>query len=118
MRKRMLTIALFSLLPLALSAKEGKVYRWIDVDGQVHYGDSVPVEYSDLPKEVLNDHGVTVDNVQGKKTDEEREFYLLITKKERYSKRELERQIESGLYDRTMLAENKLSTIFVFIKSC
>ena len=73
MRKRMLTIALFSLLPLALSAQEGKVYRWIDVDGQVHYGDSVPVEYSDLPKEVLNDHGVTVDNVQGKKTDEERE---------------------------------------------
>ena len=73
MRKRMLTIALFLLLPLALSAQEGKVYRWIDVDGQVHFGDTVPVEYSDLPKEVLNEHGVTVDNVQGKKTDEERE---------------------------------------------
>jgi hypothetical protein len=73
MRKRLLTIALFSLLPLALSAEESKVFRWVDVDGQVHFGDSIPVEYADLPKAVLNGHGVTVDNLKGKKTDEERE---------------------------------------------
>ncbi len=45
------------------------------------------------------------------KTDEEREFYLLLTSKERYSKRELERQIKSGIYERTMLANEKLSTV-------
>ena len=73
MRKRMLTIALFSLLPLAVSAEEAKVFRWVDADGQVHFGDSVPVEYADFPKEVLNEHGVTVGNLQGKKTEEERE---------------------------------------------
>jgi len=43
------------------------------------------------------------------KTDEEREFYLRLSKKENYSKRELERQIASGLFERTLLAENKLS---------
>jgi len=32
------------------------------------------------------------------KTDEEREFYLLVADKNKYSKRELQRQIESGLY--------------------
>jgi len=32
------------------------------------------------------------------KSDEEREFYIYITIKERYSKRELQRQIKSGLY--------------------
>jgi len=73
MRKRMLTVVLFSLLPMALSAQEGKVFRWVDSNGQIHFGDSIPVEYSDFPKEVLNEHGVTVDNVQGKMTAEERE---------------------------------------------
>ena len=44
------------------------------------------------------------------KTDEEREFYLKLTIKNRYSSRELERQIDSGLYERTMMREitNKL----------
>ncbi|MDR3205225.1 MAG: PDDEXK nuclease domain-containing protein [Deltaproteobacteria bacterium] len=44
------------------------------------------------------------------KTDEEREFYLLLSSKFNYSKRELERQIDSGLYERTVMSEitNKL----------
>ena len=44
------------------------------------------------------------------KTDEERVFYLLLTSKERYSKRELERQIKSGIFERTMLANEKTLT--------
>ncbi len=45
------------------------------------------------------------------KSDEEREFYINICLHERYSKRELERQIKSGLYERTMLANKKLSPV-------
>jgi len=45
------------------------------------------------------------------KSDEEREFYIMTSIKERYSKRELERQISSGLFQRTMLANTKLSTV-------
>jgi len=41
------------------------------------------------------------------KTDEEREFYLLLTKKNSYTARELERQIDSGLYERTMISAEK-----------
>lgn len=46
------------------------------------------------------------------KTDEEREFYLVLASKYKFSKRELERQIDSGMYERTMLSEitNKLIT--------
>ncbi len=46
------------------------------------------------------------------KTDEEREFYLVLSSKFNYSKRELERQIDSSLYERTMLSEitNKMIT--------
>ncbi len=43
------------------------------------------------------------------KTDEEREFYLMMSIKEKYSKRELKRQIESGLYEKTILANEKFS---------
>ncbi len=39
------------------------------------------------------------------KSSEEREFYILLTIKERYSSRELERQIDRGVFERTMLSE-------------
>lgn len=44
------------------------------------------------------------------KTSEEREFYLRISKQENYSFRELDRQISSSLFERTMIANSKLST--------
>ena len=43
------------------------------------------------------------------KSDEEREFYILTSIKSKYSSRELKRQIESGMFERTMLANEKLS---------
>jgi predicted nuclease of restriction endonuclease-like (RecB) superfamily len=44
------------------------------------------------------------------KTDEEREFYLTLSVKNQYSFRELKRQMDSALYERTMLSDitNKL----------
>ncbi len=45
------------------------------------------------------------------KSEEEREFYILLTSKENYSSRELERQIKSGLFERTMIANKKLSAV-------
>ena len=37
------------------------------------------------------------------KSQEERRFYIELAVKERYSKRELERQMDSGYYERFML---------------
>ena len=42
------------------------------------------------------------------KKEEEREFYIKLSIKENYSKRQLERQIETGYYERFMLSKNKL----------
>ena len=42
------------------------------------------------------------------KSDEEREFYISLCVKERYSSRELERQMDSGYYERYMLSKDKL----------
>jgi predicted nuclease of restriction endonuclease-like (RecB) superfamily len=45
------------------------------------------------------------------KTNEEREFYLKSAKQENYSFRELDRQISSSLFERTMIGNIKLSTV-------
>jgi predicted nuclease of restriction endonuclease-like (RecB) superfamily len=42
------------------------------------------------------------------KTEAERLFYLQLTTTERYSTRQLERQINSGIFERTLLADAKL----------
>ena len=44
----------------------------------------------------------------GSKSAEEREFYMRLAIKERYSFRELERQMNSGYYERYMLSKEKL----------
>ena len=46
--------------------------------------------------------------MSGCKSDEEREFYMRLAIKERYSKRQLERQMDSGYYERYMLSKGKL----------
>lgn len=46
--------------------------------------------------------------MSGCKSDEEREFYIRLCIKENYSKRELERQMDSGYYERNMLSKEKL----------
>ncbi len=45
------------------------------------------------------------------KTVEEREFYIRLCIKERYSKRDLERQIESSVFERTMLGQKTTDII-------
>ena len=42
--------------------------------------------------------------MSGAKSDEESEFYMRLSIKERYSYRELERQIQSAYYERYMLS--------------
>ena len=46
--------------------------------------------------------------MSGCKSDEEREFYMLLVIKEHYSSRELERQMDSGYYERYVLSKEKL----------
>ncbi|MCL2079528.1 MAG: PDDEXK nuclease domain-containing protein [Oscillospiraceae bacterium] len=46
------------------------------------------------------------------KSDEEREFYLLLSAKNNYSSRELERQVDSVLFERTMIS-NEQNQLFI-----
>lgn len=90
------SIALTLLLSLAADATEARVYKWTDKDGIVHYGDSIPPEYAEQPKQVLNDQGVTVDHLEGKKTPEQLEAERLA--RELQTQKELQQRA-----DRTLL---------------
>ncbi len=96
MRTSTCILTLLLLLPIAaLADNHGKHYRWVDKDGVVHYGDSIPAEYAELPKQVVNDHGVTVQQLAGRKTDEEREAERLAA--ERQMQDELRRRQDQAL---------------------
>jgi Domain of unknown function (DUF4124) len=55
----------------AQADKQKKLYRWVDKNGQVHYGDSVPAEYAEQDRDVLNKQGVKVGREEGTVTPEE-----------------------------------------------
>ncbi len=69
--RKFIIISLVAALSGAASAAEKQVYKWEDEDGQLHYGDSIPPEYAEQPKERLNDQGVAVEEIEGKKTPEQ-----------------------------------------------
>lgn len=94
MRKLNFTFLLL-LAPLAGLADNTKFYKWTDENGVTHYGDSIPAKYAELPKEVVNDYGVTVDNLEGKKTPEQIEAERL--EKERVMALELQRRADQAL---------------------
>ena len=96
MRKLVITAALLVLGSTAL-AKDTKVYRWVDEDGNVYYGDSVPVEFRDQKKDVLDDTGVMIGSIEGKKTEEELE-------QERLENERIEARAMQLRQDRALLA--------------
>ncbi len=69
-----LTIAAGILLiasSIIAPATAGKLYRWVDESGEVHFGDRVPPEEVKLDREVLNKYGITVETLQHELTAEE-----------------------------------------------
>lgn len=68
-----------------------------------------PEILSTLSREIAWSHNTLI--MSQCKTNEEREFYLRMTIKERYSYRELERQIDSALYERYATNQLKLSPL-------
>jgi hypothetical protein len=71
MRNLIIIWALLSISATAAARQDKPVYKWTDDEGVVHYGDSVPAEYAERPKEILNDQGVAVSFIEGKKTEEQ-----------------------------------------------
>ncbi len=66
------TLAIFCVLSGAATAQDSqKLYRWVDSEGVTHFGDSIPAEYAEIERQVINEHGITVDVMRAKRTEEE-----------------------------------------------
>jgi hypothetical protein len=63
-------LVLFAVPAAAILAQP--LYRWVDDDGVVHFGDRVPPEYADRSRHRLNTQGVAVGYEEGVLSDEER----------------------------------------------
>lgn len=82
----LLPAVLLALLTGVADAQSGgnkKLYRWVDRNGQVHYGDSIPPEYAEQDREVLNRQGLPVGQEQGAVTADEARAKLDAEKAER-----------------------------------
>jgi len=68
-------ITLFTL-PVVLFVSsftvQAKMYKWVDEDGQMHFGDKIPQEYLVKEHDELNEHGVKTKHRKAEKTAEEK----------------------------------------------
>ena len=97
MRLKVISVVVCLLLPLAVAAQQrgGSAYSWVDDEGIRHYGDSIPAEYADKPKQIVNEHGVTIGHIEGRKTAEQLEAARV--EKELEVQKELQRRADQAL---------------------
>lgn len=68
----------FSFLPLAIIlasiafSAQAKMYKWVDEDGQMHFGDKIPPKYLVRAHDELNEQGVKIKHKAAAKTPEEK----------------------------------------------
>ena len=86
---------LVALIAWSQTAVATTVYRWVDANGRVHYGDHVPPEYSKVERDILNEQGVSIKTLPREPTDEElaaRELEQRVVETERLRAEELKRR--------------------------
>ena len=67
---RSLTIFLLSTM-LVISTAEARLYKWVDENGETHYGDSIPPQYQKKKHKVMSEHGQTLKTRDALPTPEE-----------------------------------------------
>lgn len=66
-----LMLALAAFAPHASADNKPIAFRWVDEQGVVHYGDSIPPQYAEKAHQVLNKQGVVVGHTDAQKTPEQ-----------------------------------------------
>src|SRR5260370_14295545 len=48
-----------------------KLYKWVDEQGVIHYGDHIPPEYASQEQHVVNSQGIETEHIEAQKTPEQ-----------------------------------------------
>jgi len=62
---------LFTALALCSLSAQAKMYKWVDEDGQMHFGDKIPAKYLVKAHDELNESGTVIKHTKASKTPEE-----------------------------------------------
>ena len=68
-------IALLSLFVILMSSPfiaQAKMYKWVDENGQMHFGDKIPEKYLMKEHDELNEHGIRTRHREAAKTPEQK----------------------------------------------
>jgi hypothetical protein len=87
MRIPVVTLAVISLTAILLTSTfsvQATMYKWVDDEGQMHFGDKIPTKYLAKEHDELNEQGVPTKHTDAAKTAEEKaeEKRLAIEKKQ------------------------------------
>jgi hypothetical protein len=96
----LLVVAAFALQSTGSAQQGGRLYKWTDKNGVVHYGDKIPPEYANLDRDVLNDQGVAIGFEEGEITAAER---AVIAEREAVAEAERQARAEVARRDRMLL---------------
>ncbi|MFC1588663.1 DUF4124 domain-containing protein [Pseudomonadota bacterium] len=91
---------LFFLFFVGVSPVQAKMFKWVDEEGNVHFGDQVPNQYLNKEHKELNDQGATINVKQAAETAEQRKEKYQLERIEREKKKKDEEQAKR---DRVLL---------------
>jgi hypothetical protein len=101
---RHLYVSCLILLPALLSGGEvlaERIYKWVDENGEIQYGDRVPPQYATTERSVMNDQGQTVKVYEAPKSPEEKAEAQAFVKQQAEEKKVAEQQ---AVLDRSLLS--------------
>lgn len=64
---------------------QAKMYKWLDENGQMHFGDRIPAKYQVKKHEELNERGMTMKHQEAAKTAEQKEEEKRLEKKQKHA---------------------------------
>lgn len=69
---RFTLVTLSAVLISCTFSVQAKMYRWLDENGQMHFGDKIPPRYLVKAHDELNEQGITIKHKEAAKTAEQR----------------------------------------------
>ena len=94
-------IALFLSITLWNGQVWAEYYRWVDKNGDTQYGDQVPVEDTQLGRELVNKEGQVVEKVEPARSPEEQRKFEEV---QRIANLQRQKVLDQEAYDRVLLA--------------
>lgn len=100
---------LFCLL-LPVEAGAGKLYRWVDEDGSVHYSDRMPADASDAAHRVMGEDGIVLEERESSAAERERRRKREAETEQERRREQQERRAEEERRKRDRIIQQTFST--------